>query len=160
MAGEQYADLVVEALLDHFESNLATQIAAVETAQSLTAGVLPDPTDFIYGHFDEDPRPQQLQVWIEGGGPVEEYATSTDRIAEYDCRVHYSYLGDADVEAGKLVMRQVLTAMINTLYVDRTLSGKVVMAVDDGHDLNANKVGDAQTRHTATLNVAVTVHET
>lgn len=160
MAGEQYGDLAVKSLLDYFETNLATQIAAVETAQSLTAGSLPDPDDYIPAQFDSDPRPQLLQVWAVDGGPVEEYATSTDRIAIYNCAVHYEVIGDADAEAGQLMMRRVLTAMINTLYGSRTLGGKVVSAVDTGHELLADKIGDAKTRHSIQLNVAVTVHET
>jgi len=159
MAGEQYLDLAIKSLLDYFESNLGTYITAVETAKSLDFGTIPTPDDFIPAKYDKDPQPNQLLVYADSGVPIEEEATSTDDIVTYECDIHFEYTSDADVETGKLRMREFLTAMINTLHSDRTLGGNVVMAIHTGDEIDASKINDATTRHSVTMGVAVTVHE-
>jgi len=159
MAGEQYLDLAVKSLLDHFEANLATQIAAVETAQSITAGSLPDPDTYIPALLENDPRSHLFTVFCEDGGEIAEEATSLDRIVTYGCVAHYEIIGDADVDAIQLTMRRILTAMINTLQADRTLGGKVVSAIDVGHGVLTETIGKAETRHSAEMSTDVTIFE-
>lgn len=160
MAGEQYADLAVLKLHTWFESQLPTQLAAVETAQSLTAGDLTVPVDYIPAKVEDDNRSPLLQVYCDSTGEIEPEATGTDKIATYPCKVTVEYSGDADIEAGQLFMRRYLSALVKTLVASRTLNGTVVQALDSGHSTSAARTSESQTRYTIELGVDVTVHET
>jgi len=159
MAGEQFADLAITSLLSYYESNFATQLRAVETAQSLAVNSLDNPYNYVPGKASEDPQPLLLQVFVDGSGDTLPEATGTDKIVTYPCTLHLEYVGDADIEAGQLRMRRYMTALVNTLYGSRTLGGKVVSAIDAGQVFYAEKMGSAQTRHSIELQVDVTVHE-
>lgn len=155
MAGEKYGDRAVAYLLDFIENNLATQLRAVETAQSLTSNSLTDPIDYKPAWTPLDAAGPIVQVFSSDGGPVDH----RNAVYEYDCTVALVFASDADIEAAQLKARRYMTALIDVVASDRTLGGKVVEALDEDQSFFHDKPGNAQTLNAIALGVSVTVHE-
>lgn len=158
MAGERYADKAIVKLLSYFETNLGTYLDALETAQSLTAGTMTHPVDYVPGYFPDDTRSPLFQAWVDTGEPHNEDPVGRNGVYAYQCNVMVSFASDADVETGQTMARRYMTALIDCLAASRTLSGTVVHAIDQGQKFYGPRP-DATTRHAVEMAIEVVVHE-
>lgn len=155
MAGEKYADKAVAKLLAWYEAQLQTYLTATETAQSLAAGSLTAPVDYVAGQFQEDTRTPLLLVSCDSGD-TEDWNAG---VYSYDCAVSLMYSSDANIEAGQLFMRRYMTALIDTVRADHTLGGTVAQALEMDQSLFSEKSADAVTRHAIALGIEIKLHE-
>ena len=155
MAGEKYEDKAIANLLGWFENNLQTYLTAVETAQSLTAGTLAPPVDYVPGDLGDDPRSPLLLVFCTGS---EEYE-NTRSLHRNSCVARLRFTSDADIEAGKLLARRYKTALLDTVYADRTLGGSVVHAIIIEETTDGVAMSDAETSHAIDIGVEVVTHD-
>ena len=155
MAGERYAQRAIKALRDHYVANLETELRAVETEQSLTANSLTDPVVYVEGYLPNDTRSPIIQVFCMRGTPDD----WKNGLYIYNCSVVLGFVHDADIEAGQLQARRYLTALLETLRVDRTLGGVVTIAIDTDQTLFADKPSDAETLHYVALEIDVQIDE-
>lgn len=161
MAGERYADRAVANLLSYFETNLGTHLDAIESAQSLTAGSMTDPVDFVPANVPDDNRSPLFMCYVESGESEAPAVTGVqDIIYVYDCVIAVEYSSDADIEAGQLFMRRYMTALIDCLKTSRTLSDTVTSVLDTSQEFQTETPGTGQTRYRIEMNVEVTIHET
>lgn len=154
MAGERYVERAVARLASYIESNLATELRAIETAQGLASGAIRDPVAYVPGRVPNDNRPI-----------VEVYETSwnhldhAQQLMSVSCEVLVTHLGDADVLAGQLTLRRYATALADIIHDDPTLGGTVAVAIllDGESDMVR---GDASaTRHILVQGVEIHVQE-
>lgn len=155
MAGEQYVDKAVVKLKDFIESNLPTQLRAVESAQSLTASSLTDPVEVIGNRAPFDNRSPLVEVYDENW----DFIDLNNKIISVDCTVTVSFISDADIGAGELFMRRYVTAVINTIMADPTLGGQVVAAILTDGSPAISRGDNALTRFVYAQGVEVHVHE-
>lgn len=69
MAGERFALKAREKLSAYIETNLPAQLAAVETAMGLDAGLLGRPSSVVRGFNPADARDNKVEVYVNGNGP-------------------------------------------------------------------------------------------
>lgn len=69
MAGERFGQRARELLAAYIQTNLATHLAAVETAQALAALSIGRPSVVLRGFNPADPRDNKVEVHILKGGP-------------------------------------------------------------------------------------------
>ena len=142
MANERYTEKAVRSLLAYIESQLGTELDAIETEQSLTSGALGDPSDFVPAMVADDNRSPLVEIY-DAGFRFEDQLNS---IAVVDCVVAISFASDCDVEAGKRMMQRYHTALLNTLRDNPTLSGSVIQSIIGGADTEATRGDDSTTR--------------
>ena len=154
MAGEKYADKAINALLSQFSSNFATQLAAVETAQSLAASALGRPDEYIEADRDDDNR-ALVKVFAEDTDEFEGEVALT----KHGCVVAFCWYGDADFDANSLKARRVHTAMRAVVHDDMTLNSAVVSAIVVDTDYDYEKRSDNRARHAAAIAVDVITYD-
>jgi hypothetical protein len=155
MAGEKYADKAIDALLSEFSTNFATQLAAVETAQSLSASALGRPDEYLEADRDPDDNRALVKVFSES---TDEFEGEVE-LLRHACVVAYLWYGDADFDANSLKARRVLTAMRAVIQNDPVLGNNVVSAVITGTDYDYEKRSDNKARYAAALAVDVITYD-
>ena len=155
MAGEKHIDLAVVSLRDFINTNIATYLRAVETAQSMTTDDLTDPVEVISHRAPFDNRSPLVEVFDEGWS----FVNARQRLIAVDCTVAVSYISDANLSGAEQFMRRYVTAVIDTIRSDSTLSSKVIAAIPtDGSSAMAR--GDTSTtRYLYTQGVEVHVYQ-
>lgn len=155
MAGEKHIDLAVVSLRDFLNSNIATYLRAVETAQSMTTDDLTDPVGVISHRAPFDNRSPLVEVFDEGWS----FVNARQRLIAVDCTIAVSYISDANLSGAEQFMRRYVTAVIDTIRSDSTLSSKVIAAIPtDGSSAMAR--GDTSTtRYIYTQGVEVHVYQ-
>jgi hypothetical protein len=107
----KYATAVVDALHTTFSAQMATEIAAVEADNGLTAGDMPAIRDYFkYRALNEHVSPSLSISCYETA-----FLEQSLKHAVCRCTVALRYAGDADVEATELLMRRYATAMISVV---------------------------------------------
>jgi len=155
MAGEKYGDKALVKLADYFDSNFATSLRTVETAQGLASGALTDPVEIVRPMVADDGRAPLMEIYLNDGEPVDH----KNGITVYDCTITVTYHGDADVAAGSLFMRRYMTAVVDTIADDRSLGGTVQAAIDLDQGFRVIHGKDSPTKHVIALGVEVHVHD-
>ena len=155
MAGEKYADKAVAKLAAYLAAQYPAQLRIVETAQSLTTNSLTDPVAYVQADLPDDGRSPLMEIWEESGDPIDRRNT----LDAYDLTVAVTYAGDADIAAGRLRMRRYMTALIDCLRADPTLSSTVQLAFDKDRSFDVARGKDSATKHVCALGVEVHVHD-
>jgi len=155
VAGEKHIDLAVTSLRNYLNSNLATYLRAVESAQSLSTNALTDPVEVLSHRAPFDNRSPLVEVFDEGWSFINE----RQRLIVVDCTVSVCFISDANLSNAEQFMRRYITAVIDTIRVDSTLSSKVIAAIPtDGSSAMAR--GDTSTtRYIYTQGVEVHVYQ-
>jgi hypothetical protein len=161
MSGEKNADLAVKAILNYFETGLPTYLTSLESAQSLVAGSMEPPVDYVAANLPDDLRSPLFECWCDSSRQYEPEATGTVSVPySNDCKMGISFSSDADVEEAQAKARRYMTALNDLLIADRTLGAKVVVAVDTDHTFYANAKGKSQTRHSVLVDLNVITFNT
>tara|TARA_Y100000310_G_C20227408_1_gene598617 strand:- start:26 stop:502 length:477 start_codon:yes stop_codon:yes gene_type:complete len=154
MAGEKYIDLAVVKLAAFLNTNLATKLRAVETAQSLTTDSLTDPVGVLTHRAPFDNRSPLIEVFDEGWS----YIDLKNKLLSIDCTVAVTYIGDANISGGETFMRRYMTAVLDTIMSDPTLGATVVKAVPTDGSSAVSRGDHSMTRHIFTQGVDVHVY--
>lgn len=155
MAGN-YAQKAVAALYDRHVAQLPTELAAVETEQSLAAGALAEPEAYLDHRAIYDNRSPLIQVYDEG------VAEGDDRAGVWivPCTVVLSYLGGTNLSANELFVRRYLTALMRVVQKDPTLGSTSITLVDFVNVDAARVEGDrAASRHLYGIGWNVHIYE-
>lgn len=119
----QFTDAAVDALADYLESNYPAYLRIVETDLGLDSGDLTDPVAYVRADLPFDNRNPRVDVFEDDWDFSEDDKVLI--LAEVGCSVVWSYSGDAQIEAGELLARRCLTAMVKCIWADRSLGGVV-----------------------------------
>lgn len=119
----RFTERAVEALRDYIAANYESYLREVETELSLSSGALPNPVAYMQADLPSDNRNPRVDVYEESW----EFRDD-DRDRMYmvvNCTIAWIYKGDADNEAGEILARRCLTAMLKCLWDGRDLGGEV-----------------------------------
>jgi len=155
MAGEKYVDKAVAKLASFINTNLPTQLRAVESAQSLTADSLSDPVAVLKYRAPFDNRSVLVEVFDEGWL----FLDHLNKLLSVNCTVAVTYLSDADLESGETFMRRYVTALLDCIFSDPTLGSTVVTALPTDGSSAIARGDNATTRHVYTQGVDVHVFQ-
>ncbi len=160
MSGEKYADRAVAALLAYVEAGLPTALRAVETAQSLTTNTITNPVDYVPARVPADTRSPLVEIWAKSGGRLPEDECGRNNIFGYDCTIRLACNSDANTETGPKRIRQYMTALLDLIDADNTLSAatRIVHTIDTVQNFEAEQL-DASMRYALELGVDVIVFE-
>lgn len=150
-----YVQRAKTALLDWFEAQLPTHLAAVETEEGLNAGDLTVPVEYMGRPAVHDNRSPLLQVYAESIDSGELRAGKW----VITCPVVLSYSSDADLDAAELFVERYITALIRTVAADPQLGGQAVVTVLDRGEVHHYEGDNSATRHIAVLWFDVKLHE-
>lgn len=154
MTTRRYIDRAINGLGSYCEANYPTHLRAIEVELGLASGALTDPVDYVYADVPLDNRTPRVDVFEEGW----RHDDNRNDVIAIDATVVLSFLGDADLEAGKLKRRQYLTAFFRMIRADRTLGGTVNAAFcTDGQP--ASKKGDSTVLHIFAQGMDLRIHE-
>lgn len=121
MAAKKATDAIKTAL----ENGLVTQLRAVETAESLASGYLPDPEEYIKGsqpqNFASNPL---VSVYATSESPAGELGAQRNDVFEVLCVVHWQWKSDADPETAEEKVELTNRALRLTILNDPTLGGE------------------------------------
>lgn len=151
----RFVERAVASLHAYIEANYPTYLRAVETELGLSSGALPDPKDYVPADLPFDNRNPRVDIYEDDWDLEDDHV---DIMANVGCSIAWSYSSDADTEAGELLARRCLTAMIKCIWADRTLGGTVVACLLEGGSagsLTEEKI----TRHLFHQPVTVRLHE-
>ena len=153
----RYIEKALDALHAAINSNLATQLAAVETDNALAVGAIPLPTGIVKGEVPFDMRPRLVQVyWTSGGLPRQQQAVHK-RIS-VDLEVAVAILAEPDdLSGGEILLARYCTAIMDCVLQDTGLGVAGCGAVL-GDVSKATGFGETQTRKVAVIPVTVQVH--
>lgn len=154
-ASPHYVEYAVKAMHDRYSSQLATELAAVETEDELAAGALTEPVEIIDYFAPNDTRTPLLQIYDDEG--IQDY-DQRNRIWTIPVATVLSYSSGADLSAAAAFVRRYVTALLRVVQKDWTLGGTVMQATFTGADIAS--VGDTSaTRHHYALGHAVQIYE-
>lgn len=160
MSGERLAALAVDATVDYLDTNIASYLAAVESARSLAAGTLSTPVDIISTNLPDYGGDTPLIEIFENGGQQIKQAGFSSKLWEFTMSLVLAHACDADIEAGHIFVRDYVTAITDALMSEagRTLSGRV-------HNLSIERIdfasGKSGARHfiTAAMDLVVSLFD-
>ena len=155
MANERYIEKAAKLLHAYIESQFETELTAIETEQSLDSGTLTAPVDYVLGNVPDDNRVPLVEVYGEDG----EYEDQRNSIYVAFCNVAISYASDCSLEAGKLMVRRYVTALLNTIRDNPSLSSGVIQCILGAGDFEASRGDDSTTRLTYEQPVEVWIHD-
>ena len=123
MTGKRFVEKAVGALLASITADFETQLRAVEVDLGLDPGTLPDPEAYVQTRAEAENNNQSpmIAVYDEGFDVVQQ----RQRLYTVDCSVALAMVGMADLTALVVQLRRYLTAMIQTLDLNPTLSPAV-----------------------------------
>jgi len=152
----RFTDLAVDALADYLETNYPTYLRAVEVELGLDENDLPDPGAYKRADlpFDDYNNPR-VDVFDEDWDIDDDGA---DIMIDVGCAIVWSHSGDADHEAGELLARRCLTAIIECIWADRSL-GSTVNACLLGPGSVGSVTEEKLTRHAFKQMVTVRLQE-
>lgn len=153
MAGEQYADKAIAGLYAYLSANLPTYIAAVETAQGLAVGALGRP-EYLDAEHEDDNR-EIVLVYSESSNEFE----GELKLATHNCVAAWHFHSDADLDAGKLKGRRIMTAMKNVIDADPTLGASVTSAIVATSLYDFETDTSNATRHAVAMDVRVVTYD-
>lgn len=107
----RHVSLAVQRLYATVNSNLATELAAVETEESLVAGSLTVPADILRYRAPMHHTSPMIEVFDEGFT----YDSQRQRLMDIECIIRISYQGGEDLDATELFMRRYVTAVIQVI---------------------------------------------
>lgn len=152
----KWVQQAVDRVFSAMQSNLATQITAVEVQESLTAGDLRGSSFiFIKAHVPNDNRSPQIQVFLEGWEMIDQ----NNRVAAVAVNVTFVYKSDSDLEAGELFVNRIVTAITQVITGDKSLAVPgIVGAIIIGGDADDDSIDDSSTKMARTVLLNVRVH--
>ncbi len=118
---DQYVAKAVKGMQAQLESQLPTEITALETELGLSAGAIVPPVDYVRHRAPQDNRSPLIQVFDTG--PFSEIQQQ-DGIWLVAVMIRFSYVGDANVEANEDRVRDYVTAIMRAVLDDTTLGGE------------------------------------
>jgi hypothetical protein len=152
MSGERLASLAVDAAIDWIDAQLQTYLTAVETARSMTAGTLAPPVDVIGVDLPK----------YGGAGPlVEVFANGMKSINienrhwSVDLTAMFTKACDADIEAGRNLIYDYATALVDCFAAGRTLGSKVGSALITDVSFASARGSNAPTLQHAAIDLEV-----
>jgi len=156
MSGERLAELAVKSMVDYLDTNLATYLRAVETAQGMSSGALTDPVDVIGADLpDCGGETPIVEVWENVGKEI----THADKFYAYDLTIAVTHAYDADIEAGRRFVRNYMTALLDCLAASPTLSDKVGHVIPKEQGFAVQRGSNAKHLHHAVLGVEVHIYD-
>jgi hypothetical protein len=155
MANERLAELAVEALAAALEAGMATQIAAIETEQSLTSGTIPAIVDVVRSDDPDDDRSSLIHVF-DLSAESDGYDDSEWTVV---CGADVSYVGDAEKESGEVMARRYATAMVKTVKANPTLTTRAVEAAVVSYRAGTAGGAGSPIRHVREIQVKVKVQD-
>jgi len=155
MANERYAEKAVVLLGAYVESRLPTEIAAIESEQSLGAGAIEDPVAYVLADVPNDNRSPLVEIYDNGGG----FDDQLNSIFVADCVVAISFASDCDISAGKKRLQRYQTALTNTIRDNPTLSGGVTQCIFGDISAGTVRGDESTTRFALEQQIEVWIHD-
>jgi hypothetical protein len=146
----------VDRLFAHLQTNLPAQLTDVETQEGLDAGDLKGST-FIYvkAHVPNDNRSPMIMVFFEAGEMIDQ----NNRIMAVGCAIVFVYKAGADIAAGELYINRVVTAIIQTITNDPTMSDpQIIGAIVTGIEADDDSADESSTKLARLVAVEMRIH--
>lgn len=152
----KYAQQGVDRVFSAMETNLVTQITAVEVQESLTAGDLRGSSFiFIKAHVPNDNRSPLIRVFLEDWEMIDQ----NNRVAVVIVNVTFVYKADSDLEAGELYVNRIVTAINQVITGNKALAVPgIVGAIIIGGDADDDSADESSTKMARTVLLSVRVH--
>lgn len=159
MAGS-YVEKAVSLIQAAYVANLAGELTTVETEQSLTAGSLEVPVEFLDYFAPGDNRSPLVSIFEDTNVTVDQPG---GRVYNIPITVVLGYLGDGQLSANANAVRQYMTAMIRAITeksnYDALLASGILAAGFAGFSSREQSGDQSFTRHTSAIGWSVLVDE-